>query len=446
MTAFLALLALGGAPAGALALEDVDVVSGFYPSTTRMNATRRLYRDVRYTLHAGTVPLDRLRIRSTSIIYIDQFPAGFELFRDDLEAFHKMLADGGALVLVGGPDTPQSTIDNFNYLGRRFGFEFAGRAPPGEIIPEIPGHGPMDGNVWFCERGTRLLELASEDWRVHYRVADSTHAVVASQRVGKGLLVLVGTREIERSDAVPPQNALTLIDWGHRYRGLTEAELPEAPRPAVAGAPADPVAQDQLIARRSLGEVTLTNAQLMAVLEQPSSDQLPDRIRMLRQAFGAKADAALTGSSLLVERGERTFFPRLANAVDLRGNAVNIDRYRGGILLVFYGASWSAESRQLAAELKPVLDRLALHGRTVQVLGVSLDRSREAAEQFARESGLNWRVVFDGQGYSSPLLERPEIRRIPRVFVVDRDGRLCAGDLPPVLLEQALIEAYDEAR
>lgn len=427
-----------GLTAGLAAVENVTVVSGFYDSNIQDTQSLK-FGETRFLLEVGTYPLDRLRIRQVDVIYADRFPDGAEMFRDDLEAFHKMLSDGGVVILLAGPESSQSTLDCFNYLGRRYGFSFLGETAPGEMVPVRVGRGPLDGNVWTCEKGVRFIDLDDPSWAVHYQNAARSEVVGASRPVGKGLIVVLGTLEIDRNLGGRRHNALTLVTWA---RGEAKSPTPPGRSAFSSGEAAEmPVADSGL--GKELEGVVLTNTQIADLSADPSTDLLAERVAYLRRLYrGGDSDEPLAGSSLLIPRPERRFFPRLLHAVDMEGETASLDTFKGNILIVVCWATWSSESIDLLEELKPLVEPVRHRG--LFVLGISVDTKCDAVAEYIEEYRFPDRQICEGTGYRSPTALDLKLSRIPRLFLIDRGGRIAATDLPPATLGRALDELIRE--
>jgi cytochrome c biogenesis protein CcmG, thiol:disulfide interchange protein DsbE len=105
-------------------------------------------------------------------------------------------------------------------------------------------------------------------------------------------------------------------------------------------------------------------------------------------------------------------------AQDLSGREVRLPASRGRVLVVDFFASWCEPCR---AQF-PRLDRLAreLRAEGLDVVGVSFDEEREAAQGFAAQTGVSFPVLWDrgGDRLAAPL----RIERLPTTLLVDRGG------------------------
>lgn len=103
------------------------------------------------------------------------------------------------------------------------------------------------------------------------------------------------------------------------------------------------------------------------------------------------------------------------SAVDLAGNAVSIDAYRGKPFVLHFWATWCGVCRAEQANIDAV-------ARDVPMLSVA-SRSGSASEvaAYVREHGIVPRVVLDNDG---ALAARFGVSAYPTTFVIDADGEI----------------------
>jgi hypothetical protein len=406
--------------------QNVDVVIGYFAADAAQRPRRVDVGSLTYVLQQATMPADRQQIRVTKTMLIDQFPEGGELFRDDMEAFHYMIHEGGLLVLVTGPNRSAQTTANFNYLGTRFDFEILPETLSGAVAPVVPTQGPLDGNTWALKDGALGFRFSNPEWRTWFRHPDSGKPVIASRRIGKGMLLLVGTHELDHRDGARMHNALTLIDWALREveKPTAEGRTPPPPPQASAGA-----------------VETVSEAEKARILAHPSSDLLKSRIAELRRAYAVSASPSAT-ASLLVPRAERQYLPFRPNMSDVDDRIFSVPDYQGLVAVIVFWASWDPESRRMLEANAETIKQIK--GQGVAVIGFSLDRDRQAAMDWMKSKDLSFRLICDGKGWANPLAEATDTRRLPRFILLDATGRVAHPDLHPADLVRATAEARAE--
>jgi hypothetical protein len=85
-------------------------------------------------------------------------------------------------------------------------------------------------------------------------------------------------------------------------------------------------------------------------------------------------------------------------------------------------------------------------GRPFALLGVNVDRRREALERQERQLGLAWRSWWDGP--RGPIAASWKIECLPSIYLIDHNGQVrfeCAGAPKPEELEQRIEQLVQEA-
>jgi peroxiredoxin len=125
-------------------------------------------------------------------------------------------------------------------------------------------------------------------------------------------------------------------------------------------------------------------------------------------------------------------------APGLDGKPIELADYKGKILLVDFWATWCPPCVEELPYVQATYDKF--HANGFDVLGVSLDNSREDLESFVKRRKLPWRQVFyDEQGQPggrNPLAQSLRVNAIPATFLLDREGRLVATALRGTELER----------
>ena len=93
---------------------------------------------------------------------------------------------------------------------------------------------------------------------------------------------------------------------------------------------------------------------------------------------------------------------------------------KGRPVLIVVWAGFSPRARACAREVEAF--RREQPG--LQVVGVNLDGSEKQMDAACRELGLTWAQFNDGLGWANRFARRWGVRKVPTVFVVDRQGRL----------------------
>lgn len=133
--------------------------------------------------------------------------------------------------------------------------------------------------------------------------------------------------------------------------------------------------------------------------------------------------------------GNGTLLADFAQA-DTSGKVVSLSSLRGQYVLVDFWASWCGPCRQENPNLVAAFNKYK--GKKFTVLGVSLDKAKEAWVDAIHMDGLNWTHVSDLQGWQNAVATQFQIYNIPQNFLLDPDGKVIGKNLRGPALERKL--------
>ena len=130
---------------------------------------------------------------------------------------------------------------------------------------------------------------------------------------------------------------------------------------------------------------------------------------------------------------------------DTAGQIINSDSFRGKYLLVDFWASWCGPCRRENPNVVAMYNELKNRGVGFEILGVSLDDSREDWIGAIEQDGLTWPQVSDLGGWSNAVSKQYGIVSIPHTVLVSPEGEIIAHKLRGEELKRKLEELLIES-
>lgn len=123
------------------------------------------------------------------------------------------------------------------------------------------------------------------------------------------------------------------------------------------------------------------------------------------------------------------------------GQMVNLSDFRGKYVMIDFWAGWCKPCREENPNVVRLYNKYKDKG--FEVLGVSLDRTREAWVDAIFEDGLIWPQVSDLKYFNSIAAETYQINAIPATYLIDPEGKIIGKDLRGPSLESKLEEIFE---
>ena len=127
---------------------------------------------------------------------------------------------------------------------------------------------------------------------------------------------------------------------------------------------------------------------------------------------------------------------------DPEGKNISLSSLRGHYVIIDFWASWCGPCLAEAPNVKAIYEKH--HKDGLEILGVSLDeeKSRDKWVEAIKKNGLNWHQVSSLKGWDCPVAKSFNVTGIPRMFILDPEGKIIAQDLRGEDLAAKIDEIY----
>jgi len=122
------------------------------------------------------------------------------------------------------------------------------------------------------------------------------------------------------------------------------------------------------------------------------------------------------------------------------GEQLPLSSLRGKYVLIDFWAAWCKPCRQENPNVLASYNKYKDKG--FEILGVSLDRTKDAWLKAIEEDGLVWKHVSDLKYFNSEAAAIYQINAIPATYLIDPDGKIIAKNLRGESLERKLEEIF----
>jgi peroxiredoxin len=123
---------------------------------------------------------------------------------------------------------------------------------------------------------------------------------------------------------------------------------------------------------------------------------------------------------------------------DPQGKPIQLSSLRGKVVMIDFWASWCSPCRQENPNVVKVYQQY--HDKGFEILGVSLDRTKDEWEKAIKDDQLTWLHVSDLQYWQNNAARLYTVNSIPQTYLLDKEGKIIAKGLRSQELEAKLAE------
>jgi thiol-disulfide isomerase/thioredoxin len=117
---------------------------------------------------------------------------------------------------------------------------------------------------------------------------------------------------------------------------------------------------------------------------------------------------------------------------------VSLKECLGKVTIVDFWASWCEPCRQENPNMVAIYKEL--HGKGLNIIGVSLDKDAQKWKEAIAKDKLVWNQVSNLKFWEEPIAKLYKVESIPATFILDAKGNIVAQDLRGEELKVKIIE------
>lgn len=183
---------------------------------------------------------------------------------------------------------------------------------------------------------------------------------------------------------------------------------------------------------------------MLTTLQQKNNPAFAGIAERYIQEFGASDPAAVAGLQAEIKRmngfkigGEAPDFTQQTPD----GQDFSLSQLRGKVVLIDFWASWCGPCRAENPNVVRLYDQY--HSKGFEILGVSLDKTKDRWLQAIEQDGLKWLHVSDLLGWQNAVAQQYSVQSIPHTILLDAEGKIIARGLRGPALASKLAELFD---
>jgi peroxiredoxin len=154
----------------------------------------------------------------------------------------------------------------------------------------------------------------------------------------------------------------------------------------------------------------------------------PDLARPLLQSIsrGAASDSMREAATEELKKLDALGKPVKLEFSAVDGRSVDLAKLKGKVVLIDFWATWCRPCVAEVPDVKEAYDRF--HAKGFEIVGISLDKDKEALTKFVAEHKMEWPQYFDGLFWDNKYARQFGIQSIPAMWLIDKKGLLRVVD------------------
>ena len=112
-------------------------------------------------------------------------------------------------------------------------------------------------------------------------------------------------------------------------------------------------------------------------------------------------------------------FPSLT-FTSLSGKPVNLDDYKGKVVLIDFWATWCSPCVRSMPDL--IATYKEYHDQGFEIIGINMDQYKANLLKYLQDNEVTWSQYFDGLGWDNKLAKRFGVRGIPHIVLINKNG------------------------
>ena len=122
------------------------------------------------------------------------------------------------------------------------------------------------------------------------------------------------------------------------------------------------------------------------------------------------------------------------------GKPIQLSSLRGKVVMIDFWASWCGPCRQENPNVVRLYQQY--HEKGFEIIGVSLDRTKEDWVKAIQDDKLTWIHVSDLQYWQNAAALLYSVKLIPQSYLLDKEGKIIAKGLRNEQLDKKLKELF----